>query len=120
MSRRSQHARVALGLLAAVLAHACAEPRDDRSSPVAATAGDCSARILVGFVAAADATVVAAVAQAAAVRLTIVSRLLPDLYVLDLSSDGPDSACVAALERVRADARVRAADLDTRRQPNEG
>ena len=120
MSRRSQPAGVALCLLGAVLAQACAEPRDDRSAPVAATAGDCSARILVSFVAAADATIVAAVAQTAAVRLTIVSRLLPDLYVLDLSSDGPDSACAAGLGRVRADARVRAADLDTRREPHAG
>ena len=120
MSRRSHHARVALCLLGAVLAQACAEPRDDRSSPAAATTGDCSTRILVGFVAAADASVVAAVAQTAAVQLTIVSRLLPDLYVLDLSSDGPDSACVAGLERVRADARVRSADLDTRREPHAG
>jgi hypothetical protein len=86
----------------------------------ATTSADCSARILIGFVTAADESVVAAVAQAAAVRLTIVSRLLPDLYVIDLSSDGPDSACAAALERVRADTRVRSADLDTRRAPHEG
>jgi hypothetical protein len=74
----------------------------------------------VGFLAPADANVVTAVAQTAGVRLAIVSHLLPDLYVLDLSSDGPESACAAGLERVRVDARVRSADFDTRRAPHEG
>jgi hypothetical protein len=121
MSRRSRYAGLGLWLTAAVLAQACAEPRVDATPPAVATAaGDCSSRIVVGFFAAADASVVAAVAQASGARLTVVNRLLPDLYVLDLSAAGAESACAAALERVRADARVRFADPDTRREPNAG
>jgi hypothetical protein len=119
MNRRSRYAASGLWLAIAVVAQGCAEPRDQRSSPIAGTTV-CSSRIVVGFAAAADAGVVAAVAQSAAVHLTVVNQLLPDLYVLDLSTTGPDSACVAALARVRADARVRSADLDTRRGPNAG
>lgn len=121
MNRRSRYAASSLWLAIALVAQGCAEPRDSRPSSMAAAAAvDCNSRIVVGFLAAADAGVVAAVAQSAAARLTVVNQLLPDLYVLDLSTTGPDSACVAALARVRADARVRSADLDTRRGPNAG
>ena len=120
MNWRSRYVASGLWLAAAALLQGCTEPRGSGTSPLAATSADCSARILVGFVSAADASVVAAIAQTAAVRLVVVNRLLPDLYVLDLSSDGPDSACAAGLERVRADARVRSADLDARRAPGEG
>jgi hypothetical protein len=101
---------VALGT--ALLAQACAQP-PGRSE---ANAGrDCQRRVIVSFKLAADAATVAALAADAGVRLAVVSRLMPDIYVLDLSAEGQDSVCDAGLARVRADARVRAADPDRRR-----
>ncbi len=104
---------VALGTV--LLAQACAQP-PDRSDANAAHV--CQRRVIVSFTAVADAATVAAVATAARVRLTVVDRLMPDAYVVDLAADGPDAACDAGLTRVRADERVRAADPDRRRFPH--
>jgi len=113
---RFAHGARLLAIVAA--AHACAEPPQQTSS--VAAEGECEARIVVTFKAPAEPSVVAALATATQVRLTVVNRLLPDLYVLDLGARGDESACGAALERLRADARVRSADLDTRRAPQTG
>jgi hypothetical protein len=65
-----------------------------------------------------DANDIAALATAHALTLSVVNRLLPDLYVLDVAAGGGDPACGAALERLRADARVRSVELDARRSPH--
>jgi hypothetical protein len=106
---------LALGVV--VLAQACAQPREQGASPAAsAVAGQCEQRIIVTFAAVAEANTVAALAAATAVKLNVVSRLLPTTYVLDLSA--PD--CNAALKRLRAAAGVRAAEPDSRRGPHQG
>ena len=63
---------------------------------------------------------IATLATSNALMLTIVDRLLPDLYVLDLGTRGDDLACGAAVERLRADARVRSVELDARRAAHAG
>ena len=106
-----------LALGVAVLAQACAQPREQATSPPAnAAAALCQQRVIVTFASAADTDVVAALAAAAAVKLNVVSRLLPTTYVLDLSA--PD--CNAAVKRLRSAAGVRAAEPDSRRVPHQG
>lgn len=114
MARRSLGVRLNAWLAIAACAQACAQP--PQRPPAAA--GDCSARIIVAFRAAADSDAVAALATAHALALSIVNRLLPDLYVLDLAARGPDSACAAAIEGLRADGRIRSVELDARRAPH--
>jgi hypothetical protein len=98
-----------------LLAQACAQPVE-RSEANAASR--CQRRVIVSFKNAVDAAAIAAVATDTGVRLAVVSRLMPDTYVLDLAVTGQDAACDAGLARVRADARVRAADPDRRRVPH--
>jgi riboflavin synthase len=116
MALRSLGVRLGAWLVIAVGAQACAQTPEQ---PLAAASG-CSARIIVGFHAPADATEVAALAASHALTLSIVNRLLPDLYVLDLDVRGDAAACAAALERLRADVRVRSVELDARRSPHAG
>jgi hypothetical protein len=115
MSPRAAYQRLALCVALAGVMQGCAEPRAQ-----AAAAAECRARIVVGFVASIDTDGVARLAAASDVRLAVVSRLLPDLYVLDLAANGADAACIAALDRVRNDPSVRSAELDSRRAPNSG
>jgi hypothetical protein len=110
MSLRAAYLRLCLCAALASGTQACAEPRAQ-----VAAAGECRARIVVGFAMPVDAEDVAALAVTLNVRLVVVSRLLPDLYVLDLAAD---DACTGALERVRSDPNVRSAELDSRRAPN--
>ena len=87
----------ALGV--AVLAQACAQPREQGASPVAGAAaatGQCQQRIIVTFARAAESGDVAALAASAGVGLTVVSRLLPTTYVLDLAATAD---CGVALAR---------------------
>jgi hypothetical protein len=114
MARRSLGVRLSGWLVLAACAQACAQAP---AQPPAA-AGGCSARIVVGFHAPPDPDAIAALATSHALTLAIVDRLLPDLYVLDLGARGGDVACGAALERLRADARVRSVELDARRAPH--
>jgi hypothetical protein len=118
MVSRSRFSAFSLALGTVLLTQACAQP------PARGTTGaagpQCQSRIIVSFAAVADTATVAAVATAAGVRLTVVSRLMPDTYVLDLLADGQDAACNVGLERIRHDARVRAAEPDRRRGPHAG
>jgi len=92
---------------AAFLAHGCAEPR---AAPAA-----CEARIIVDFVSATEPEVIATVARDHSLTLGIVRRPLANVYVLDLAAE-PTKTCDDALASLRADARIRSADVDARRQ----
>ena len=106
-----------LALGVAVLAQACAQPREQGASPTASAAdGQCQQRIIVTFAAAAESDTVTALAASTAVKLNVVSRLLPTTYVLDLSA----ADCNAALLRLRGAAGVRAVEPDSRRVPHQG
>jgi len=104
-----------LALGVAVLAQACAQPREQGASPADAADGQCQQRIIVTFASAAESDMVAALAASTAVKLNVVSRLLPTTYVLDLSA----ADCNAALLRLRGAAGVRAVELDSRRVPHQ-
>jgi hypothetical protein len=116
MASRSLTVRASLWLAIAACAQACAQAPQETS----AASGGCNARILIGFRAPADAAVVAALASSHALTLSVVNRLLPDLYVLDLGARGGGPACADAIERLRADTRVRSVELDSRRAPHAG
>ena len=105
---------VALGV--AVLAQACAQPREQAGSSSSSAAGQCQQRIIVTFAAAAENDSIAALAAATAVKLNVISRLLPTTYVLDLSA----ADCNAALVRLRDVTGVRAVELDSRRVRHQG
>jgi hypothetical protein len=116
MPIRSLSVRLSAWLAIAMCAQACAQaPRQP-----SAAARDCSARIVVGFRAPAEPASISDLAASLSLTLSIVSRLLPDLYVLDLGARGGDTACAAALEQLRADQRVRSVELDARRAPQAG
>ena len=113
MPTESLSVRLSAWLAIALCAQACAQTPEQRS----VAGGDCSARIVVGFRAPADPASIADLAATHSLTLSIVSRLLPDLYVLDLAARGGDTACATALEQLRADERVRSVELDARRSP---
>jgi hypothetical protein len=94
---------------AAFLAYGCAEPR---AAPAA-----CEARIIVDFASPTEPDAIGTVARDHSLTLGIVRRPLANVYVLDLST-GPALTCDGALASLRADARIRSADLDARRQPH--
>jgi hypothetical protein len=52
---------------------------------------------------------------AAGVKLAYVSQISTSLSLFNLSAAGADAQCRAALARLRADTRIKSADLDTRR-----
>jgi hypothetical protein len=67
-----------------------------------------------------DEAFVKDVARAAHVELAYVRSITPALHVFILTADnGSDPTCAQALGRLRADSRVRSADIDARRQPQE-
>ena len=112
--------RLSVRLSAWLAIAACAQACAQAPAQPPAAAGGCSARVVVGFHAATDGDAIAALATSHALTLSIVNRLLPDLYVLDLGARGGDPACEAAVERLRADSRVRSVELDARREPRAG
>jgi hypothetical protein len=118
MARRTRVPRLGLALGVAVLAQACAQPREQGAPPAAtATAGQCQQRIIATFTLAAENADVEALAASAGVGLTVVSRLLPTTYVLDLAAP---VECAVALTRLRNAAGVHAVEPDARRRPHQG
>ena len=108
---------VGLALGVAVLAQACAQPREQGASHAAGTvAAQCQQQIIVTFAVAAENDRVVALAAATDVKLNVVSRLLPTTYVVDLSA----ADCNAALVRLRDATGVRAVELDSRRVRHPG
>jgi hypothetical protein len=105
-----------LALGVAVLAQACAQPREQGGSSASAADSQCQQRIIVTFASSAESDTVAALAASTAVKLNVVSRLLPTTYVLELSA----ADCNAALSRLRGAAGVRAVELDSRRVAHPG
>ncbi len=116
MARCTRVPALGLALGVAVLAQACAQPREQGASPAATPAAGQCQRIILTFASTAESDIVASLAAAAAVKLAIVSRLLPTTYVLDLAA----ADCNAALLRLRNAAGVRAVETDSRRVPHQG
>jgi hypothetical protein len=105
-------ARSWLWALVAAVAAACAQPRDDLAHNVPS---GCSVRVIVGLAGAPDAGLLGDLSRASGARLELVRTMTSGLHLLSLEAAGPDSECMAAIEKLRSDARVRSVDLDTRR-----
>jgi hypothetical protein len=109
-------ARSWLWALVAGGATACAQPRDDLSRDVS---GGCSVRVIAGLASTPDAALLEDLSRASGARLELIRDMTSGLHLLSLQAAGPDSECMAAIERLRGDPRVRSVDLDQRRQIQE-
>ena len=109
-------ARVLLWTPVVFVAAACAQPRDDLAHD--APSG-CSVRVIAGLASAPDDALLADLSRASGARLELVRSMTSGLYLLSLQAAGPESECMAAIERLRSDARVRSVDLDERRRIQE-
>jgi hypothetical protein len=93
------------------------------AAPSGNHAARCTLRVILSFAQSGtpglpDASYLQEVASAARVELTYVRSLTPALHVFVLRADGAgDPDCQRALGRLRAEPRVRSADIDQRRQP---
>jgi hypothetical protein len=92
-------------------AGACAQPREDQAS----TPG-CSVRVIVTLQPAPDAALVADLGRVSGARLELVRTMTSNLHLFSIDAPGSASECDAAIERLRRDPRVRAVDLDQRRE----
>jgi len=104
-------ARALLSALLAVAATACAQQGGQRT----ADAG-CELPVIVAFASTPDEALLADLERSAGVRLEGARSLTPSIYALTLRADGGATVCSDAVQKLRADARVRSVDLDERRQ----
>ena len=98
---------LALGCAAA----ACAQPRDE-----VASTPTCALRVIVTLQSAPDDALVADLGRASGARLELVRTMTSNLHLFSLTAPGAEAECMAAIERLRRDPRVRSVDLDQRRQ----
>ncbi len=102
--------RLALALLCCA-AGACAQPRNDVREPA-----DCSVQAIVALQQDPAPSLVADLGRASGARLELVRTMTPNLHLFSVSAPGAEAECMAAIERLRRDPRVRSVDLDQRRQ----
>src|SRR5262249_52492035 len=101
-------------VLIAAATVACAQQggRDADAGP----ATRCVLPVIVAVPSAPDDALFADLGLAAGVRLESPTSLTTNIYSLTLRADGGDAVCREAVQRLRADPRVRSVDLDERRQ----
>ena len=104
-------ARALLSILLAVAAAACAQQEAGRT----AGAG-CELPVIVAFASAPNDALLADLGRSAGVRLEGATPLTSSIYSLTLRAEGGATICSDAVQKLRADARVRSVDLDERRQ----
>ncbi len=102
--------RVALVLLSFATA-ACAQPRSERREPPG-----CSVQAIVALQGEPVPSLVAELARVAGAQLELVRSMTTNLHLFSLTAPGAEADCVAAIERLRRDPRVRSVDLDQQRQ----
>jgi hypothetical protein len=102
--------RVALVLLSFATV-ACAQPRNDGREPAG-----CSVQAIVALQEAPVPSLVAELGRAAGASLELVRSMTTNLHLVSLTAPGAEADCVAAIERLRRDPRVRSVDLDQQRQ----
>ncbi|HUQ51841.1 MAG TPA: hypothetical protein VM692_06435 [Gammaproteobacteria bacterium] len=90
---------------------ACAQPRGDASEPKG-----CSLQAIVALQGDPVPALVADLGRASGARLELVRTMTTNLHLFSVTAPGPQADCLAAVERLRADARVRSVDVDQRRQ----
>jgi hypothetical protein len=98
-------------LIVGCAAAACAQPRDDSAS-----VSSCSVNVIVTLQPSPNDALIADLARVSGARLELVRTMTSNLHLFTLTAVGPEQECTAAIERLRLDPRVRAVDLDQRRE----
>ena len=103
---------VALAWLAVVCAIAGCKERGTET----ALADNAECSVIARFATEPDAALLADLERKNAVELEPLAAITDDLRVYRLRAVGQDEDCVAAIERLRRDDRLRSVELDARRQ----
>lgn len=98
-------------LIVGCVAAACAQQRDDPAHEP----GGCSARVILALQAAPEDTLFADLGRVSGAKLELVRAMTSNLYLFVLSTARREPDCSDAIERLRRDPRVGAADLERRR-----
>jgi hypothetical protein len=99
-------------LILGCVAAACAQQSNDRAGEPAG----CSARVILALQAAPDDALFADLGRVSGAKLELVRAMTSNLYLFVLSSARPEPDCSDAIERLRRDPRVGAADFERRRE----
>ena len=102
--------RVALLLLSCTAA-ACAQPRGDAREPAGF-----AVQAMVALQLAPVPSLVADLERVSGARLALVRSMTTNLHLFSVTAPGAEADCIAAIERLRRDSRVRSVDLDQQRQ----
>jgi len=73
-------------------------------------------RVIVALTDAPDDKLLADLSRVSGARLELIREMASNLYLLTLETQGADSECRAAMERLRGDPRVKSVDVDERRK----
>ncbi len=110
--------RILSGTLWMLFLSACTT-QTHAADPVTQQTNACSIQVIVAFSSDAhnppDKGLVRDVARTAGVNLTYVRSVNAELHVFVVTAAGADPDCSRALERLRADSRIRSVDVDQRR-----
>jgi hypothetical protein len=109
MKRRRNGARTALATASALFAAACSITHDR-----AAAQTSCETAIVVGLTPR-TTEAVAEVERATGARIERGAAISTDAAAFTVRAPGPETACLAVIERLRSDARVRFVEIDARR-----
>ena len=90
---------------------ACAQPRDVAGEPT-----DCSVQAIVALELDPVPSLIADLGRASGAQLELVRTMTSNLHLFSLTKQGAEAECMAAMERLRRDPRVRSVDIDQRRQ----
>jgi hypothetical protein len=107
-----------IAALSGALLAACAAPVDGTSD---ATAAGCTMQVIVSLATPVegepDAALVDDLERVGRLRLAYLRSVTAGMHVFELSADDADPDCVGALDRLRADPRIRSVEPDRRRRP---
>ena len=116
---RTPQRRLPAAIALVTLAGACAIGgcKERVAETAFAPKADCS--VIARFTTEANSALLADLERMHAVELEPLDAITDDLRVYRLHAVGSDDDCVAAIERLRRDERVRSVDLDARRELHE-
>lgn len=110
------HARSRAAVALVSLAVACAIGGCKERATETALAGNAECSVIARFASAPDGALLADLERTNAVKLEPLGAITADLRVYRLRAVGRDDDCIAAMERLRRDERVRSVDLDAQRE----
>ena len=113
---RTRQWRLSLAALLTPFAVACSLTACSGAVETAlADTNECSVQVIVRHAAEPDSALLADLEQTNALTLEPVGVITRDLRVYTLRTAGTNDDCIAAIDRLRRDDRVRSVDLDARR-----